>query len=70
VWPIPLDAAAIPDRLGKDQLGRRWPLLYDLSLDPGESYNVIDTHPHVAAEMEKMLQRWESDTLKNPGGWR
>ena len=69
VWPIPLDAAAIPNKLGKDQLGYRWPLLYDLSLDPGESYNVIDTYPDVAGEMEKALQRWESEVLKNPGGW-
>jgi arylsulfatase A-like enzyme len=68
-WPIPLDAAAIPNKLGKDQLGSRWPLLYDLSIDPGESYNVIDTYPDVAQKMEEALQRWESEVSKNPGGW-
>lgn len=70
VWPIPLDAAAVPDKLGKDQLGNRWPLLYDLSIDPGESYNVIDTYPDVADRLEKTLQQWESAASKNPGGWR
>lgn len=69
VWPIPLDAAPIPDKLGRSQLGNRWPLLYNLPIDPGESYNVIDTHPEVAEKLEKVLQQWEADTGKNPGGW-
>jgi arylsulfatase A len=69
VWPVPLDAAAIPNKLGKDQLGHRWPLLYDLSLDPGESYNVIDTYPHVGRKLERLMAQWESKTEKNPGGW-
>jgi hypothetical protein len=69
VWPIPLDAAPIPDKLGRSQLGNRWPLLYNLPIDPGESYNVIDTHPEVAEKLEKVLQQWELEAEKNPGGW-
>ena len=70
VWPIPLDAAPVPDRLGGSQLGNRWPLLYNLAIDPGENYNVIDTHPDVADGLEAILQAWESETAPNPGGWR
>jgi len=69
VWPIPLDAADIPDRLGGDQLGNRWPLLYDLATDPGECYNVIDRHPDVVRRLEELMRRWETETRKNPGGW-
>lgn len=69
VWPIPLDAAPIPDKLGRSQLGNRWPLLYNLPIDPGENYNVIDTHPEVAEKLEKVLQQWELEAEKNPGGW-
>jgi len=69
VWPVPLDAAAVTNKLGKDQLGYRWPLLYDLEVDPGENYNVIDTYPDVAKNLESAMQRWETETENNPGGW-
>lgn len=45
------------------------PLLYDLELDPGESYNVVDQYPGVAQKMEKMMTRWEREFVKNPRGW-
>ena len=70
MWPVPLDAAAIPNKLGGSQLGNRWPLLYNLDFDPGESYNVIATHPEVADRLAAMLERWETDNAQNPGGWR
>jgi len=69
VWPVPLDAAPIPNKLGGSQLGHRWPLLYDLEVDPGENYNVIDTHPEVSDKLETLLREWESETATNPGGW-
>ncbi|MBI9087312.1 MAG: sulfatase [Desulfobacterales bacterium] len=69
VWPVPLDSAAIANRLGGDQLGNRWPLLYNLEIDPGESYNVINTYPDVAEKLEKVMQQWETETTKNPKGW-
>ena len=70
VWPIPLDAASIPNKLGGSQLGNRWPLLYNLAIDPGESYNVIATHPGVADRLAALLQQWEAESAQNPGGWR
>jgi hypothetical protein len=44
-------------------------LLYNLAIDPGESYNVIDTHPEVAEKLGRILQQWEAEAEKNPGGW-
>jgi hypothetical protein len=69
VWPIPLDAESLPDAMGKKQLGNRAPLLYDLSVDPGESYNVIDTYPDVARKLHRILVEWEEQTKKNPRGF-
>ncbi len=69
VWPVPLDAEALPDAMGKKQLGNRGPLLYDLSVDPGENYNVINTYPDVAGKMSGMLVDWEQRAKKNPRGF-
>jgi len=69
VWPIPLDATPLVNKLGGSQLGNRWPLLYNLDLDPGENYNVIATHPEVAERLDRMLRQWEAETAQNPGGW-
>jgi arylsulfatase A len=69
VWPIPLDAEYLPDAMGKKQLGDRTPLLYDLSVDPGENYNVINTYPDVAQKMQGMLVEWEEQMKKNPRGF-
>ncbi|QHI69183.1 sulfatase [Tichowtungia aerotolerans] len=45
--------------------------LYDLSSDAGESNNLAESHPEKAAELEKLLDHWLSDTgvvvpTKNP----
>ncbi|MHB9099453.1 MAG: sulfatase family protein, partial [Syntrophales bacterium] len=69
VWPIPLDAEYLPDAMGEKQLGSRAPLLYDLSVDPGENYNVINTYPDVARKMHTMLVEWEEQIKKNPRGF-
>jgi uncharacterized sulfatase len=68
-WPVPLDTAALPDSLGKKQLGNRWPLLYDLELDPQESYNVINTYPDVAERLQGRMAAWEAAVSKNPRGF-
>jgi arylsulfatase A len=69
VWPIPLDAEYLPDAMGKKQLGNRAPLLYDLSVDPGENYNVINAYPDVAEKMHGILVKWEQQMKKNPRGF-
>jgi len=70
VWPVPLDTAFVPDRLGGDQLGRRWPLLYDLAHDPGENYNVIDRDAAVTNQLARQLADWERQARENPQGWQ
>jgi arylsulfatase A len=70
VWPVPLDTALVPDRLGGDQLGRRWPLLYDLARDPGENYNVIDRDAALTNRLARQLADWEREIRENPQGWR
>jgi hypothetical protein len=67
--PIPLDTAGLPDKLGKNQVGGRCPLLYDLETDPGESYNVINTRPEVAAKLRAAMEAWETQAPKNPRGF-
>lgn len=70
VWPIPLDAEAISRKFGTKQLGSdRTPLLYDLRRDPGERYNVIATHPDIAARLESVMADWEAKNQKNPRGF-
>ena len=61
-WPIAVDTAPIPDALGSKQMGERWPLLYDMKLDPAESYNTIDTYPRKAKELEDKLMEWKRRT--------
>lgn len=70
-WPIPLTTAIVPmDFFKADKvLGYIFPLLYDVALDPSESYNVIDTYPDVAAQLLQMMEKWEADVAKNPRGF-
>lgn len=69
-WPIAMDAAPVPDGLGKKQMGNRWPLLYDLSIDPGESYNVINTRPDMAEKLRAAMMEWKRREKMDPRGFR
>ena len=69
VWPIALDSAPIPDKMGKGQMGNRWPLLYDIKLDPGESYNVINTHPDIADKLKKKMDAFKKEMDTNARGF-
>lgn len=44
------------------------PLLYDLSKDPGEAYNLAERSPDVAREMESAMAAWEEALENNPLG--
>ncbi len=68
-WPVPLDTASVPNTLAKKQMGNRWPLLYDLKFDKGESYNVINRYPDTAQKLDKAMRKWSKATEKNPRGW-
>ncbi len=82
VWPIPLDkphtfvgnvAAGYEYKPeGSDvaipSLGSM-PLLYDMELDSGENYNLIKRYPDVGQRLQKLMEQWESEFIKNPRGW-
>jgi len=83
VWPIPLDkpttfpgqrAAAYTytdESTGKTiQLITKFPMLFDLSRDRSEAYNVADRHPEEAARLLGFIESWERDFFANPRGWR
>ena len=45
------------------------PFLFDLEIDPNESYNLIETYPEVAHEFAEMLNAWEAEMDANLRGW-
>lgn len=46
-----------------------WPKLYNLGLDPGENYNLMETHPEKGQQMLRVMETWEQDFHQNPRGW-
>jgi arylsulfatase A len=71
VWPVPLDAEALPRRLGIKALGPdRAPLLYDLVRDPGERYNLLAHEPELAARLDELMTAWQARNAGNPRGFR
>ena len=82
-WPVPLDKPNslagrrvanykyVDERNGREvRLYADHPMLYDLSLDPGEAYNVVERHPEVSQRMLGYIERWEQDYFANPRGWK
>jgi arylsulfatase A len=82
-WPIPMDSpSTFPGRreerytytdpkTGKTiRIMSGFPLLYDLSLDPDESYNVADRHPDESKRLLGHVEQWEQDFFRNPRGWK
>ncbi len=82
VWPIPLDKPHTT--FGKLTAGYEYkseetgvsvpalgsmPLLYNMELDPGESYNLMKKYPEVGKQMQELVERWEKEFVKNPRGW-
>lgn len=45
------------------------PFLFDLGVDPNESYSQIESHPQVADDLKRMLDEWEAQMDANPRGW-
>ena len=82
VWPVPMDKT---NNLTGEILSSRdyyppdgsdpvptmgtWPLLYDMQLDPGESYNVTQHQPQVTARLAQSLSAWQKQFLEDPRGW-
>jgi len=64
VYPVPVDHWRF-DRGVWDG-----PWLYDLAIDPHESYPVQKLYPEVVKELLTAMERWETDMSDNRKGWR
>lgn len=45
------------------------PFLFNLEVDPAESYNLIETYPEVAQSFAEILDAWEAEMDDNLRGW-
>ncbi len=45
------------------------PFLFNLETDPGESYDLIEAEPQIAASLARMLDRWDAAMDANVRGW-
>jgi arylsulfatase A-like enzyme len=82
-WPVPLDKVNTyagrsahnytytdPGTGQVAHLITHDPLLFDVTLDSNESYNVIERHPDEAARIRTSIEQWERDFFANPRGWK
>jgi len=49
---------------------KRGPWLFDLELDPDESYDVSERHPEIFERLGKMLKARRQELEDNPRGWK
>ena len=66
-WPMPVNKKL--GRLANHTTGPA-PLLHDLSIDPGEAYNLAERYPDVVEILEAALVAWEAEIASNPLGFR
>ena len=45
-------------------------MLFDISRDVGEAYNVADRHADVAGELAADMEAWDSAMRSNRKGWK
>jgi uncharacterized sulfatase len=48
---------------------KQGPFLFNLALDPNESYNMIESEPEVAARLVSMMDDWDAEMKRNTRGW-
>ena len=49
---------------------KQGPFLFNLELDPNESYDLFESEPVLAAELAAMLDAFENEVANNLRGWR
>jgi arylsulfatase A len=45
------------------------PFLFNLAIDPNESYSLIESEPEMARMLARMLDTWDAEMRRNPRGW-
>ncbi len=82
MWPLPLDKESTlfgrwmhdhfryTDSKTGETVPMYGPLLFDLTTDPSEAYNVIQQHPDDAARLHAAIEQWEREFFANPRGWK
>jgi arylsulfatase A-like enzyme len=67
VWPMPNNK-----KLGRftNHTTGPTPLLYDLSVDSGEAYDISSRHPEVVERLETAMRAWEEAMAADPLGFR
>ena len=45
------------------------PFLFDLGIDPNESYSLIESMPELAVELAAMLERCDAEMKADLRGW-
>jgi len=49
---------------------KQGPFLFDLTIDPSESYSLIDRTPEKAAELDALIQEMQNSLTDNLRGWK
>lgn len=65
VWPLPLN-----EKIGgiSEHTTGPLPLLFNLEIDPGESYDLRGKYPSIATELSERMTEWEAELTANPKG--
>jgi arylsulfatase A-like enzyme len=65
-WPMPVNK-----KLGSlaNHTDGPLPLLHNLSIDPGEAYNLAGRFPEIVNEMETAMESWETQMRRDPLGF-
>jgi arylsulfatase A len=45
------------------------PFLFDLDIDPNESYSLLESKPELASDLRTMLDAWQAEMAANLRGW-
>ena len=48
---------------------KQGPFLFNLDIDPNESYSLVESQPELAAELTAKLDRFEEEIKSNLRGW-
>jgi hypothetical protein len=48
---------------------KQGPFLFNLDIDPNESYSLVESRPELAAELAAMMDTFDAEMRSNLRGW-